>query len=102
MNEHPLPEEPEVPELAALTRAVDPDPSLESAVVSALYARGALRRRRRRQAWIAAALAAAFTGGLLVGREVAESPSTRGIDDRAGGEQMRPAELSPGTTVTWF
>lgn len=87
MNDHPVFEEPELPELATVARAIDPASSLESAVVSALYARGALRRRRKRQAWIAAAIAAAFAGGLLVGREL-----PRDVPDR----------VSPGTTVTWF
>lgn len=91
----------EIPELAALPRTIEPAAALEDRIVAAMYERGALRRRRRMPAWLAAAAAiTAFAGGVLIGRETA--PVSEGTAATPSSVQAVPGDVPPGTTVTWF
>lgn len=105
---NPHDHEDEMPELAALPKAIAPDPAVEDAVVASLERRGVLRHASRRRAWLAAAaVLIAFVGGLLLGRQTAPSGAATAVSAPASEHapvnvQAAPTSVPPGTTITWF
>jgi hypothetical protein len=99
MQDDPLRED-EQARFAALPRAVEPPPALEDRVVRELHARGALRPRGPRRAWIqiAAALllvASGFAIGRVTAADVGGPPTPAGSRFLLllyGAQSLTPAE----------